>query len=332
MVSEAEEAADARALARVEPARYAQTLLSCAQQYPGVPATAIADTGLARRVRRILDGRMPAGAPNRRALRIAAALCVLVAAPIAALKPVQASLDVPPAPAAPPEAPGTPAAPAAPNAPLAPLVAPNGAPAAMAALAPTTPPAPPSGDPMVAPVPPVPGVPAARPAMPAPPAPPAMSGIAALAMAPAAPPTPPARRRAHDEPWSLEDQNELERDVAEAAAEARAAAEEIRRDMPRIAAEARAAARAGIAAGAAGMEGGARGMEGGAGGMEAEADRLRSPGYRAAEIARAARRGEHVTDQQLQDLIPKLRAGAEKLRRGAEEMRRSAEKMRRGES
>ena len=42
MVNEAEEAADAKALARVEPARYAQTLLSCAQQYPGVPATAIA--------------------------------------------------------------------------------------------------------------------------------------------------------------------------------------------------------------------------------------------------------------------------------------------------
>jgi beta-lactamase regulating signal transducer with metallopeptidase domain len=328
MVNEAEEAADARALARVEPVRYAQTLLSCAQQLPGMPATAIADTGLARRVRRILEGSMPAGAPNRRLLRVAALLCVLVAAPIAALKPVAASLEEPPVPPTPAAAPGAPVAPAPHSAPATP----NAAPAPMAALAPAAPLAPLAGDPDFAPLPPVPAAPFARPAIPAPPAPLAVPGLPALAMAPAAPPTPPARRRSHREPWSEEDQRELERDLAEAGREAREAAEQIRRDMPRIAAEARAAARAGIAAGAEGMAAGAAGMEGGARGMEAEADRLRSPEYRATQIAKAARRGEHVTDRELQDLIPKLREGAEKLRRSAVEMRRNAEKMRRGES
>jgi hypothetical protein len=63
--------------------------------------------------------------------------------------------------------------------------------------------------------------------------------------------------------------------------------------------------------------------------MEAEAERLRSPDYRAAEIAKAARRGETVTDRELLELIPKLREGARGLRRGAEEMRREAERMRR---
>lgn len=331
MVNEAEEAADARALARVEPARYAQTLLSCAAQNPGMPATAIADTGLARRVRRILDGRMPAGAPNRRALRIAASICVLVAAPIAALKPVAASLEQPPLPPAPPEAPTARATPRAPGAPSAPP-APNAAPAPMAPVVPGAPVAPPADDRDFAALAPVPGVPSVPPAMPAPAAPFAVPGLPALAMAPAASPAPPVRRSRHREGWTDEDQRELERDLAEAGREAREAAEEIRREMPRIAAEARAAARAGLAAGAEGMAAGAAGMEGGARGMEAEADRLRSPEYRASQIAKAARRGEHVTDRELQDLIPKLRAGAEKLRRSAVQLRRDAERMRRGES
>ena len=71
LVEEGEQAADARALARVEPARYAQTLLSCARSYPGLPATGIADNGLARRVKAVRGqcARAPASRPR------AAAVC-----------------------------------------------------------------------------------------------------------------------------------------------------------------------------------------------------------------------------------------------------------------
>jgi beta-lactamase regulating signal transducer with metallopeptidase domain len=323
MIDEAEEAADARAVARVEPARYAQTLLSCAQTFPGVPATAIADTGLARRVKAVLEGKLRASTPRR--VRTAMALCVLAAAPVAALKPVAASLDAPPAPEAPP-APAASAAPrafpgappAGPAAPAAVPAAPRTPAAAPAPFAAASAMAPPGAAPLAPPAPPAFGMPAPRAAA-APPAPPA-------------PPMPAARHRSDDGIWSDEDQREMEQDLAEAAQEVREATEEIRREMPRIAEEARAAARAGVAAGAAGMAGGADGMERGARGMEAEADRLRSHAYRAAEIQRAARRGEHVTDQELQDLIPHLREGARALRRSAEGMREQARRMARGDS
>jgi bla regulator protein blaR1 len=300
MVNEAEEAADAEALAHVEPARYAQTLLSCAQQFPGVPATAIADTGLARRVKAVLDGRLRGRVSDPRRVRSAMALCVLLAAPVAALKPVAASADAPPAPPAAPAAPAAPPARAAPSAPRVPLLA-------QAGLALPAPP------PVVAP--------------PAPPAPPA--ALAALApVAPAAPHPPAAGDHGHDEDCDEDDKAELHREIQEAVAEARVAGT-VRRSASRIAAEAQAAARRGIAAGAAGMAHGADGMERGAHGMEAEADRLRSADYRREQIAKAARRGDTVTDRQLQDLIPRLRKGARELRRSAEKMRRNAAEMRR---
>jgi hypothetical protein len=65
--------------------------------------------------------------------------------------------------------------------------------------------------------------------------------------------------------------------------------------------------------------------------MDEEAEKLRSPQYRAQQIARAAREGRHVTDEELVRAIPKLHGGADGMRRGAAEMRRSAGKMRRGE-
>jgi beta-lactamase regulating signal transducer with metallopeptidase domain len=340
MVEEAEQAADARALARVEPARYAQTLLSCARSYPGLPATGIADTGLARRVKAVLEGRV-AGAGSPRRARFAMLLCLAIAAPVAALKPVAAapeapeSLPAPPAPLAPLAAPN-PASMAVPAAPLAPGAVPV-PPAPLAALAPLAPPSPAA---------PFSGL---APAAPMPPRPLAMM----RAPVPPAPPMPRARGEDEDDgdevdfDLDTEDGAEIGRDLeetladaAEAIAEvtrqsarisahARAEAAEAVRNSARISAQARESARRGIAAGAVGMANGARGMENGARGMEAEADRLRSPRYRARKIAEAARRGESVTDAELVALIPKLRHGAEGLRRGAENMRRSAERMRR---
>jgi len=309
MVGAAEEAADARPLARIEPARYAQTLLSCAQQLPGLPATGIADTGLARRVKAVLDDRLRARMSDPRRVRTAMALCVLFAAPVVALKPVAAALEAPPAPTAPPAPPAAAAIPPAPSVPFAPPApfAPLAPAAGQATFAPAVPPAPPAAVP------------------PLPPAPPRQ--LAALA--PAAPAAP-ADRDDEADAWDDEDRAELGREVEDAIAEARQAAEEVAREAPRIAAHAAAAARRGIAAGAAGMARGADGMEQGARGMEAEAARLASAAYRQAEIARAERRGEHVTDRQLQDLIPRLREGAAGLRRSADKMRRDAEHMRHG--
>lgn len=348
LVDEGEQAADARALARVEPARYAQTLLSCARHYPGLPATAIADSGLARRVRAVLEGKVRDGGGGSRGRAWAAALlCILFAAPVAALKPVAAAPEA--APVAPP-APGAPAAPVTPPAPMSASV-----PSALSA--PAAPPALPAPLALIAGVPSAPApFPAAAPLPPSAPRP-----FAMLHQAPPAPPAPAAPRHDadddddHDYDVDVDvdvddvvDSAEIEREIREAMADAardaaeagretaraaarvRVQAHAVGRDARMVAAHAREAARQGMAAGAAGMAQGARGMEQGARGMEAEADRLRSQAYRAEQIARAARRGEKVTDAELLALIPKLRNGAEGLRRGAEDMRRSAERMRDG--
>jgi len=346
IVREAEEAADARALEHVEPARYAQTLLSCAQQYssPRLPASGMADSGLAARVRAILERRLRSGAPDPRWIRASIAVAALIAAPIAALKPVVAVVrtEAPTAPAAPAMAPAPiPAEPrrpaVAPSAPAAPL-----APEARARLA------------ALAIAPPPPNVPLA---------PPAPLGRAAFA--PPAPPAPPARLR------PLIDADEISRDVQDAIAEAmrdkdealaeaaqareealREARDSIRegkaesrvsasvraqalrdadqalREARRITPQALAAARRGMREGAGGMIEGARGMERGADRMDQEADRLRSSDYREQQIAKAAREGRTLTHQQLLDTIPRLHEGARGMRRGAEAMRRSAERMR----
>ncbi|HMJ93896.1 MAG TPA: M56 family metallopeptidase [Allosphingosinicella sp.] len=350
LVDEGEQAADARALARVEPARYAQTLLSCARHYPGLPATAIADNGLARRVKAVLEGKVREGAGSRRRAWAAVLLCILFAAPVAALKPVAAAPEAPDAPAAPvaPAALGAPPAPAAP-------------PASMPGMAPPAPAAPSAASALPAPLAMLAGVPAAPPFPAAAPLPPAPRAPFALAMLHPAPPPPPAPRYDSDDDDDHDydadadvdvdvddvvDSAEIDREVREAMADAQRdlaeagretarAVAQVRvqaltagRDARRVAAHAREAAHRGMVAGSAGMAQGARGMEQGARGMEAEADRLRSPAYRAEQIARAARRGENVTDRELVELIPKLRQGAEGLRRGAENMRRQAERMR----
>ncbi|MBV9930746.1 MAG: M48 family metalloprotease [Alphaproteobacteria bacterium] len=349
IVREAEEAADARALVHVEPARYAQTLLSCAQQYSALrlPASGMADAALGERVRAILERRLAAGAPHPRWIRLAVIAVAALAAPIAALKPVQAIVRAAPpappapvAPAAPASAPEVPAGPLAPVAPVAPAAAP---------VAPGVPPVP------AAPA--APGVLAAAMAAIAPPAPPV----------PPVPPVPPRRLR----DGSPVDGAEIAREVQEAIAEARIEreqalreagearrealrdAEEARREAlreageaqrealrhvdaraiaaqaARAAADARHQVRVSMAAGAEGMLRGADGMERGARQMDAEAEKLRSPAYRAEQIAKAAREGRRVTDEELVRAIPKLHQGADGMRRGAAEMRRSAERMRR---
>ncbi len=174
LIAEAEEAADARALASVEPEAYAQTLLSCARQTsaPRLPVTAMADKSLGRRVKAILGGRLHVGAPDPRLVRSFVILCALIAAPIAALKPVVATVYQPaaPQPPAPPSA-EAPAVPPTPEAPPAPA-------ADEASDAPEAPS--------------VPDAPAVPPAPPAPDAPP-MASLAALAP-PAAAPRAAARR------------------------------------------------------------------------------------------------------------------------------------------
>jgi bla regulator protein blaR1 len=130
VAQQAEEAADSAAAARVEPARYAQTLLDWARLSgrSSLPANAIAagEPGLSRRVKAILDGRVARRSGSTSA--IAAMLgCAAFAAPVAALEFV-------------PRAPEAPAAPAAASAPLAPLA--SLVPLAGAAALPAAPPAP----------------------------------------------------------------------------------------------------------------------------------------------------------------------------------------------
>ncbi|MEA3049789.1 MAG: hypothetical protein QOG84_1625 [Sphingomonadales bacterium] len=321
----AEEAADAQALEHVEPARYAQILLSCAQSQAGLglPASAMADTSLRRRVKAILERRLGAGAPQPRWVRAAILLAALVAAPIAALKPVQAIVRA---------APPAPAAPAAP-----PAVARQGA-AAQAPIAPRAPALPPS--PAAAPAPPAllamtdDDDDAAPPAPPTPPVPPAPA-------APPAPPVPPvdgaaiAREVEAAVAASAQAREEAMRGAEQAQAEAmraagRAQGEAMRR-AEAAAAHAQEAVRLGMARGAEGMMRGADGMERGARHMEEEAERLTSPAYRQQRIAEAARQGRTVTDRQLLDAVPQLREGAKGMREGAAGMRREAEHMRRGE-
>jgi beta-lactamase regulating signal transducer with metallopeptidase domain len=146
IVQQAEEAADTHALGRVEPAHYAQTLVSCAQHAVPLPANSMAPVkgGLGRRISAILDGRTRSRKSGS-LLTLAAMLgCTAFAAPLAAIELVPAlakAVDLPmaalapaaaQAPAAPLPAPAS-LAPPAPAAPAAPAAAP--APAAPAAPA-----------------------------------------------------------------------------------------------------------------------------------------------------------------------------------------------------
>jgi hypothetical protein len=322
LVAEAEEAADARALATIEPESYAQTLLSCARQaaMPRLPVTAIADKSLSRRIKAILARRLRVGAPDPRLVRAAMALCALVAAPIAALKPVVATVYTP----------------AAAQAPMPPVPARRDM-----AMAPPAPPAAPEVDGEGDAAPEAPAAPSA-PVAPTPP-------VEIAALAPPAPPAPPRAPRPPRDDWTPVDGRQIAESVNRAVRESLAASQEgmraaarasaeVRRELTpermaqirRIGEEARNDALRGLAQGAIGMEEGARGMEQGAREMDETAEKLRSPQYRAEQIARAAREGRTVTDAELIAAIPKLHRGADKLRQGAVRMRSEGERMRRG--
>ncbi|HYN45649.1 MAG TPA: M56 family metallopeptidase, partial [Allosphingosinicella sp.] len=126
IVQQAEEAADCAAAAHVEPARYAQTLLSWAQAgIRALPANSIAPKGsaLGRRVKAILDRRTRERPSGSALTGLAVLLCIIIAGPVAAMKLVEAAApDAPEAPEA-PSAPAAPGAPAAPQAPAAPAPA-----------------------------------------------------------------------------------------------------------------------------------------------------------------------------------------------------------------
>lgn len=131
LIEQAEEAADLRALGRVEPVSYARTLVACGAHVGGVmlPANSIAaGRGLARRVQAVLDEQRRLTPSGSAWTGVAMLLCVLVSAPIAALELVAPKPPVVPTPPTAPQAPAAPAAPLAPHAPAAPV-----APAAPAA-------------------------------------------------------------------------------------------------------------------------------------------------------------------------------------------------------
>ncbi|HEX8444020.1 MAG TPA: M56 family metallopeptidase [Allosphingosinicella sp.] len=150
VVQQAEEAADLAALAQVEPAQYAQTLVSCARhsRTAMVPANSMAPraNGLRRRVLAILEGR---GMRKSGSFWTVAAMlgCAGFAAPLAAIELVPAVAELVELSEAPqaPEAPVAPAPAAAPRPPvvLAALAAQPAPPAPLARATPT-PPAPPA--------------------------------------------------------------------------------------------------------------------------------------------------------------------------------------------
>jgi beta-lactamase regulating signal transducer with metallopeptidase domain len=344
IVQQAEEAADSEAARHVEPARYAQTLLTWAQINGGmVAANSIAPkhSALGRRIRAILDRReRPRGSAWT---KVAALTCVAVATPIAAVQLVQAAQ--PPAPTAPPAPPS-------------------------ALVAPPAPPAPH-----------VPGTPVAPPAPPAPVADlhelgnissdvhaalaevlPHVSEIVAASMASVDPDeidrnVQQALREAEPELRRLNgperervraEVRRAMRQAREAMTHARADMARARTDMVRVRAEMQAQApRIAIAmqetqraaaiapqaiaismrASSAGMARGAEGMERGAQRMEEQARRFRDSSYREQVIARERARGHNVTHQDLLEAANGMEEGARGMREGAREMRDAARHM-----
>ncbi|HEY0147653.1 MAG TPA: M56 family metallopeptidase [Allosphingosinicella sp.] len=294
IAQQAEEAADGFAAERVEPARYAQTLLDLARQSGGfMPANAMAGTepGLSRRVKALLDGRFRRRSSAFWSVTAMAAVAA-VAAPVAALEFVPRA----------PEAPEAPAAPAAAPAPLAPLAAA----APHAAAAPLAPPAPPA--PLVK-------LAALHPHgadMPHPPQPPRAPRPLVDADAIAA------------EVEAAVAEAHRSADVVRAHAVAGIDAKQIEREVNR-------AVRVGLGDGAMGLRHGAVGMEHGAESMARQAARLRDRNVREAEIAKAHARGRKLTHEQLLETAEGLAEGAREMREAAKEMRRDADKMARGD-
>ncbi|HEX9954590.1 MAG TPA: M56 family metallopeptidase [Allosphingosinicella sp.] len=306
IAQQAEEAADGFAAERVEPARYAQTLLDWARQNGGfVPANAMAgsEPGLSRRVKALLDGRFRRRSSLFWSVSAMAAVAA-VAAPVAALEFVPRAPEAPAAPEAPlaPAASGTPLAPEAPAAPPAPLAA--KAPAAQAA-------------------PRVPGAPLA------PLAPPVQ--LAALhPHGPEAPHAPVPPRPPHP---PLVDADAIAAQVEAAVAEAHRSADVIRAhavariDAKAIERDVRRAVRIGLSDGARNMRHGADGMDHGAANMAQQAARLRDRRVREQEIARARARGHTLTHEELLEASEELAEGAREMREAAKEMRRDAKEM-----
>jgi beta-lactamase regulating signal transducer with metallopeptidase domain len=302
VAQQAEEAADSDAAARVEPARYAQTLLDWARLSGAnaLPANAIAagEPGLSRRVKAILDGRVRRRSGS--AWAVAAMLgCAAFAAPVAALEFVPEAPEAPDARLAPP-------APAAPSAAPAPLAPPPSAPPAPGAA-----PAPPARPKVtiVGPGPMPPGLPMA---------------LAAAMQASARAPRPPRAPRDPQVDGAL-----IEAEVGRAVAEAMRSVD-IDAISSQAAGEAAAAVVAAMKHGAIGMEAGARSMELSATRMLAQADRFRDRGFRESEIRRQAARGERVTHEQLLKAADEMEKGAREMREGAREMREAAADMREG--
>ena len=125
VVQQAEEAADCEAAERVEPARYAETLLSWAQANAMVPANSIAPSAnaLGRRVKAILDRRLRERPAGSAWTAVAMLICLAITAPVAAMqlvgRPAAGSAGRAAGPRGAAGA-GRPAAPAAPDAPAAP--------------------------------------------------------------------------------------------------------------------------------------------------------------------------------------------------------------------
>lgn len=290
MIQQSEEAADAKAVADVEPAHYAQTLMSCVMHSRGgmVPANSIRPSrnGLSRRIYAVLDGRARAIRSGSKWTLVAMVGCIAFAAPLAALE-----LTAPQSP----EAPEVPEAPPAPKAIF--LV----------------------GD--EAKLPPVP---------PAPPAPhiaPELDAETRAAIERAHKAGEEARAHALRSLEGLDAEIEA---VTRGAVAHAMGAQAVAVDGQAIARTVHKEVRRGLAFSAKDMEKGARDMERGARDMDREADRLRDAGYREEKIAEAAARGERVTHDDLLRAIPKMKEGAKKMREGAVKMRQSAVRMREG--
>ena len=300
---QAEEAADSQAAARVEPTRYAQTLLDWARTGGGglIPANAMAsgEPGLARRVRAILEGRAARRSGSVVSI-VAMAACVAVAAPVAALEFVQ------------PEAPEAPEPPEAPEAPE-PVEAPE-APEAGVVPVPPAPMAPPAV--RVPGVPPVPAVP---------PLPPHHVAVHAAQEANAA-----ARSAVEEAVRAGMDEGEIARMVEESLGHA-VKDGLLHAETARMAArEAARGAREGMRHGAEGMLRGADEMDRGAERMRSEGRRLQTdPAFREKAIRENAARGETVTHEQLIEAGRDMEKGARDMREGAKEMRKGAAEMRR---
>jgi beta-lactamase regulating signal transducer with metallopeptidase domain len=337
VVQQAEEAADCEAASRVEPTRYAETLLSWAHVNGAIPANSIAPStsALGRRVRAILDGRsrnLPSGSAWT---GIAMVICLGIATPVAAMKLVAAAQDAP----AVQDVPVPPSAIAAPGAPRAPDV-------------PTVVRVPESD--IVIDVPEVPDVgPIVSETLAA--VLPEIPRIVAAATAAVHPhELDEALREAEAELRATNRYNreeiqramrEARREIARARVEMRAVDRTRTRiviprqtivvpqvDVATIVRNAQRSAAIGIRHGADGMMRGAEGMERGAARMEREAELLRTDrAHREREIERARARGETLTHEQLLEAAEGMREGAEGMRDGAREMREAAQRMRGGD-